>query len=42
MGVPASITEDISLDRLKAERISVEGAADLDDTNRKNVSEFTG
>ena len=37
MGIPASITEDISLDQLKAKRASVEGAADLDATNKKNV-----
>ena len=37
MGIPASITEDISLDQLKAKRASVEGAAGLDATNKKNV-----
>ena len=35
MGIPASTTEDISLDQLKVKRASVEGAADLDDTNKK-------
>jgi len=35
MGIPASITEDISLEQLMAKRASVDGAADLDDTIKK-------
>jgi hypothetical protein len=35
MGIPASITDDISLDQLMAKRASVDSAADLDITNKK-------
>ena len=37
MGLPAFITEDISLDQLMAKRASVDSAAGLDTTNKKNV-----
>ena len=37
MGIPASITEDISLEQLMAKRASVDGAADLSATNKKTV-----
>ena len=37
LGIPASISEDISLDQLKTKRVAVEGAAGLDATNKKNV-----
>ena len=37
MGIPASITENISLDQLKVKRASVEGAADLAEAIKKNV-----
>ena len=37
MGIPALITEDISLDQLMAKRASVDSAAGLDTTNKKNV-----
>jgi archaellum component FlaC len=37
LGMRASITEDITLDQLKAKRTSVEGTGDLDDINKKNV-----
>ena len=36
LGIPASLTEDISLDQLKTQRTAVEGDADLDATNKKN------
>ena len=35
MGIPASMTEDISLEQLMAKRASVDGAADLSATNKK-------
>jgi hypothetical protein len=37
LGMRASITEDITLDQLKAKRTSVEGTGDLDDINKKTV-----
>ena len=37
MGIPASITEEISLEQLMAKRASVDGAADLSATNKKTV-----
>jgi hypothetical protein len=35
VGIPDSITDDISLDRLKAKRTAVEGAEGLDAANKK-------
>ena len=37
LGMPVSITEDISLDQLKAQKASVERSADLDAMDKKNM-----